>query len=197
MESEATNEGRRENPRTRRVRHLILETAVQVLLERGAQDVTAAIVAEQADVARTTVYRHWPDQRSLLLATVEFLTTPHHTQTSDGPLEDDLRLTLKNLRVRLATREVRSVFSALAGYAALDDTFREGQRLFIAQLTEPMVDVLEAAKGRGEVASDIECDFEAALLAGPLLYRHLVQIDEIPDELIDEVVRRWLAAAQR
>ncbi len=50
----------RVNPRTRRVRKLILDTATEVLLEQGAFDVTVYRVAERADVARTTIYRHWP-----------------------------------------------------------------------------------------------------------------------------------------
>lgn len=196
MESEATAAARRENPRTRRVRQLVLETAVEVLLERGADEVTAVNVAEEADVARTTIYRHWPDQRSLLLATIEQLTTAHHTHATDGPLADDVRSALEALRLRLVTREVRSVFGALAGRAPQDDTFGDAQRLFISQLTQPMVDVLEAAAGRGELEADVDGGSEAALLVGPLLHRYLVLVDEIPDELIDEVVRRWLATVR-
>ena len=86
MEGEDEKGERSENPRTRRVRELMLSTAVALLLEGGANEVTAARVAERADVARTTVYRQWPDQLSLLLATIKSLTTSHRPISNPGPL---------------------------------------------------------------------------------------------------------------
>ena len=188
-----SNDKPRENPRTRRVRELILQTSVEVLLECGASDITAAIVAERADVARTTIYRHWPDQRSLLLATLEVLTKPRQTESADGPLEDDVRQSLERLRTRLVTREVRSVFGALAAHSTQDAAFRDGQQLFVRQLTRPTVAILEAAQLRGELESQIDCAFEATILTAPLLHQHLGLFDEISDELIDAVIARWLS----
>lgn len=190
----SVNTETRENPRTRRVRALILETAVEVLLECGANDVTASVVAERADVARTTIYRHWPDQLSLLLATISMLTTSHHPGSPSGPLADDVPLELERLRSRLVLREVRSVFGALAGYAAQHEAFAEAQRHFVEQLTQPTVDVLEAAQQRGELGPDVDCAFEATLLVAPILHRHLALFEKITDTLITEVSQRWLAA---
>lgn len=184
----------RENPRTRRVRRLIIDTAIEVLLERGARDVTASVVAEKADVARTTVYRHWPDQRSLLLATIEALTSAHHLEPSSGPLADDVTRELERLRMRLVKREVRSVFGALAAHAAQDEAFEAAQRHFIRQLGQPMVSVLERAQQSGEVESGVDCTFEATLLVGPILHQHLALAEEVSDTLIGAVTQRWLAA---
>lgn len=184
----------RENPRTRRVRQLILETAVEILLESGAQEVTASTVAERADVARTTIYRHWPDQQSLLLATIAALTTPSATSTPTGSLADDLPRELERLRTRLVKRNVRSVFGALAGYASQHNEFQDAQRLFVEQLTQPIVVVLEAAQQRGKLPADLDCAFEATLLVSPILHQHLALCSKITDTLIDEVSQRWLAA---
>ncbi len=182
----------RENPRTRRVRRLILETAITVLLESGAQDVTVAIVAHRADVARTTIYRHWPDQQSLLLATIQAMTKPHQSPQLAGPLAEDVRTELDHLRTRLVTREVRSVFGALAGHAAQNDEFQSSQRLFVSELTQPMVHTLEAAKRRGELATDRDCLLEANLLVSPVLHQYLALCEDISDQLLDEVLDRWL-----
>lgn len=181
-----------ENPRTRRVRRLVLDTAIEILLESGAQDVTTAIVAERAEVARTTIYRHWPDQQSLLLAAIEAMTTPHQSPQTTGPLADDVRTGLEHLRTRLVIREVRSVFGALAGYAAQHMEFQSAQRLFVNELTQPMVHVLQAAKQRGELSADRDCLLEANLLVGPILHQYLVLCEDISDHLLDEVFARWL-----
>ncbi len=183
-----------ENPRTRRVRELMLTTAVEILLESGAHQVTAARIAEQADVARTTVYRQWPDQRSLLLATIESLTASHQFDPPRGPIDDDIRTALEQLRTRLVIRQVREVFGALAGQAAHDEAFRDAQRLFVTQLTQPLVAVFDAAVERGDIDASTDWEFEATLLASPLLHHYLALHEEISDRLIDAVTERWLAA---
>ena len=184
----------RVNPRTRRVRQAILDAAVEVLLSRGAQHVTASRVAEQANVARTTIYRHWPDQPTLLLATIDSLTAPHSPAVSRGPLEVDLRADLHRLRTRLVTRDVRAVFAALALHAVDDSAFAAAQRRFVARLAQPMVDTLRAAQERGDLDASLDCEFEATVLTAPLLSEHLLGHNEIEDRLLDEVGSRWLAA---
>jgi len=193
MSNESSIGAGRVNPRTRRVREAILSAAVEILVESGAQDVTAARVAEQADVARTTIYRHWPDQRALLLATIDALTSPHHQTPTVGRLETDVRTVLGLLRTRLITHDVASVFGALSAYAARDSAFSEGQRLFVQRLTKPTYDVLVAAQKMGALRIDVDCELEASLLAGALLHQHLLLHNDITDSFIDEITRRWLA----
>lgn len=192
MSNEPTTGEDRLNPRTRRVREVILEAAIGVLLERGAHEVTAAQVAEKADVARSTIYRHWPDQRTLLLATIDALTASHRPTPTVGRLDVDVRTVLDLLRTRLVTHDVKSVCGALAAYAALDDAFSEGQRRFLEHLAQPTADVLALAKEQGALPVDLDSDAEAMLLAGPLLHQHLALHAEITDDLIDEIARRWL-----
>lgn len=181
------------NPRTRRVRQAILDAAMEVLLEQGPQEVTANRVAEHADVARTTIYRHWPDQASLLLATIDALAAPHYPTSSVGCLADDLRTALENLRTRLVKRNLRSIFGALAAYAARDEAFADAQRRFIQQITQPTVDILGAGQERGELDPGLDFEFEATLLAGPVLHQYLVLQNDVTDRFIDEITARWLA----
>lgn len=193
MDSERGQQDETLNPRTKRVQRVILDAAVELLLQHGAQDVTALRVAERAEVARTTVYRHWPDQPSLLLATVDALTTPHHHPPTAGPVAESVPSVLGSMRARLVARDVRSVFGALAAQAAGDDAFAEAQRRFIQQLTQPIQAVLEAAQQRGELEDALDCTLEATFLAAPILHRYLALHAEVDDGLIDETVQRWLA----
>lgn len=193
LSTEAREKETRLNPRTRRVRKAILDAAVEVLLTRGSQEVTPSRVAEHADVARTTIYRHWPDQSSLLLATIDALTAPHFPASSRGSLDVDLRTNLQGLRTRLVTRDVRRVFAALASHAAYDGAFAVAQRRFIAGITQPVVDTVQAAQDRGELDAALDCQFEATLLTGPLLYDHLVMHNDITELLVEEIAARWLA----
>ena len=184
----------RMNPRTRRVRQVILDSAVEVLLTDGAEHVTATRVADRADVARTTIYRHWPDQASLLLATIDAVASPHHPPPDVGVLDRDLRSALENLRTRLVMHETRPVFGALASHAHHDEGFAAAQRRFVEQLIWPVAAVLEAARNRGEVSGEMDCQLEATLLAGPVLQHHLMLHSDVSDGLIEAVVARWLVA---
>ncbi len=182
----------RMNPRTRRVRQVILDAAVEVLLTDGAEHVTATHVAGRADVARTTIYRHWPDQAALLLATIDAVASPHHPPPGVGVLDRDLRSALENLRTRLMVHQSRPVFGALASHAHHDEGFAVAQRRFVEQLVRPVAAVLEAAGERGEVGGELDSQLEATLLAGPVLHHHLMLHADVTDGLIEAVVARWL-----
>lgn len=83
-------EGRsRLDPRVARTRADILDTALELLVERGVQAVTQAQVARQAGYARATVYKHWPSRQDLVReAFLRLGQTPHHEPT--GALHADL-----------------------------------------------------------------------------------------------------------
>ena len=183
----------RMNPRSRRVRQAILDAAVDVLMTEGAEQVTISRVATRADVARTTIYRHWPDQADLLLSTIDAITSPHRPPPGVGVLDRDLRSALEMLRTRMVTHDTRLLFGALASRARHDEGFAGAQRRFVEQLVRPIAAVLEAARERGEIRADLDCQLEATLLAGPALHQHLMLHADISDTLIETVVARWLS----
>ena len=180
------------NPRTIRVRELILNAAIDLLLDGGAGDVTATRIAEQTGVARTTVYRQWPDQASLLLATIDALVAPHAPTTTTGELPDDLTTVLTSLRTRLVTREVRPVFAALVDHASRDEAFVAVQRRFVEGMVRPTMEVLADARERGDLPLTVDCSTAASVLTGPLFHQHLSMQEPIDDDLIDRVVSQFI-----
>ena len=189
-------ENERENPRTTRVRQVILDAAIQLLVQHGAGEVTATRIAEATGVARTTIYRQWPDQADLLLATVETLMVPDGRTPSTGDLDDDLRTALMNLRLRLAVREVRPVFAALVDLVSRDDAFISSQRTFITGLMQQTTDVLDAAQQRGALPDHLNIDVAAATLAGPLLHQFLVMRADVGEDLVEAVLTQFSAVRQ-
>ena len=171
---------------------MILDAAIELLLRGGARDVTAKRVAEETGVARTTIYRHWPDQPSLLLATVDALVAPHATSVSSGDLHVDLTTALSRLRTRLVTRQVRPVFAALFDYATRDEAFVAAQRRFIEGMMQPTIDVLRDATQRGDLDASLDCTEAATTLTGPLFHRFLLMQSTIDDVLIEEVIARFI-----
>jgi len=183
-----------ENPRTTRVRELVLHAAVELLLSGGPREVTAARVAEETGVARTTIYRQWPDQPSLLLATIDTLVAPHSPTPSTGEFPDDLNTVLTNLRIRLVTRRVRPVFAALVDHASRDPAFVASQRRFVGSMVQPTIDVLVDAQQRGYLPATLDCSVAATMLTGPIFHQHLLMQETIEDDLIDQIASQFIEA---
>lgn len=186
----------KENPRTTRVRQVILDAAVGLLIENGAGDVTATRIAERTGVARTTIYRQWPDQAGLLLATVETLMEAHRPPPSDGDVRENLENALLSLEFRLSTKEVRPVFAALVNLAARDEAFASSQQTFVAGLVGQVTAVLDAAKEHGEVPAGLDCQLATTMLAGPILHRFLVLREDVGGDLIDTVLAQFFESLE-
>jgi len=189
----ATQE-RSQNPRTARVRRTILDAAAALLVEHGAAEVTALRIAQETGVARTTIYRHWPERTGLLLDTIDAMVAPHRPTTVTDDLEADLVAALANLRARMVTHPFRRIFAALLGQADLDDAFVAAQRRFVNGVLHPITDVLTAAVDRGDLSESVDVHDAGAVLAGPLFHRHVMLCAGIDDRLIDDTVRRFLAS---
>ncbi|MBT8213284.1 MAG: TetR/AcrR family transcriptional regulator, partial [Acidimicrobiia bacterium] len=175
-----------------RVRQVILDAGTRLLVEHGSREVTATRIAQETGVARTTIYRHWPDQSDLLLATIDSLVAPHSPTTSSGDLEADLTTALSNLRARMTKRPFRQVFAALLGHANQDETFVAAQQRFVNGVLQPIEGALAAAVTRGDLPASVDIPTACAALAGPLFHQHVMLRASIDDQLITNTVHRFL-----
>jgi AcrR family transcriptional regulator len=57
----------RGRPRSRSADARILKAALQLVEAGGFQSVTMEAIAATADVARTTIYRRWPNKESVIM----------------------------------------------------------------------------------------------------------------------------------
>ncbi len=179
------------NPRTTRVRQVILDAATSLLVKHGAAEVTASRIAQETGVARTTIYRHWPDQSHLLLDTIDSLVAPHRQTTFSDDLEADLTTALTNLRARMTKKQFRQVFAALLGHANQDPQFVTAQRRFVNGVLQPIHDILTNAVDRGDVSPTLDIPQACATLVGPLFHQHVMVREPIADHLIGDTVHQF------
>ena len=181
-----------ENARTTRVREVIVATAAGLLVREGAGAVTAVRIAEDTGVARTTIYRYWPDATALLLDAIDRVVRPHvPTQITDN-LEADLMGALTNLQMRMKKKPFRFVFAALLDHANRDQNLVAAQRRFVNGVLQPIQDVITAAQQRGDLPSTIQVETASAQLAGPLFLQHVMLRSPISEELISDTVAQFL-----
>ncbi len=181
-----------ENPRTTRVREIIVDSAAGLLIREGAGAVTAVRIAEDTGVARTTIYRHWPKTTALLLDAIDRVVRPHVPTRITDNLEADLMAALTNLQLRMRKNPFLFVFTALLDHANRDRNLVAAQRRFAKGILQPIQDIVTAALQRGDLPSTVHAETASAQLAGPLFLQHVMLRSAISEELIGETIAQFL-----
>ena len=180
------------NPQAQRTQNLMLAAAQDLLSERGAEAVTHLKVAQQAGVARATVYRHWPDRAAILVdllrASVNVVPVP---TDPDLPLVDRVTATLATFAQALNGDGGRTL-AAMIGLAEWDeDVFAALERMtqFGPML---MRTIVSNGIDDGTLLAETDPDLVADMLIGPLYFRRLLYHDHIDDLYIEALVRRTI-----
>ncbi len=179
--------------RVERTREAVL-AAVRELVEReGPHAVTPQRVFAETGVSRSTLHRHWPDSRTLLM---DAIAEPD--DEGDVPLLGDLRLDigvdLHQLRLRLSDRRKSAVLVSVLSEAQFDEEFHAVLRHHARAHIERLERVLTAGQAEGVLRPDIDPEDAAALLAGPLFFRRLFLGLDIPPQFVDAVIDGFIAA---
>ncbi|MFF5991308.1 TetR/AcrR family transcriptional regulator [Prauserella flavalba] len=171
------------DPRLDRSRAAILAAAVALLSEGGVRQVTIDAVTARSGVARSTLYRHFPNNTELLAAAFQQLLPPLRPPSANGsPRERLLRLVRAQARqIEQAPTLAAVVWMTTIGLSA-DTPADAAERTRLAALREhivtnyrsPFDTVLTACLGAGGRPDDDEIDAAAAQLVGPLLFNTLI-----------------------
>lgn len=182
-----------EDPRVERTREVVLDAVRDLARTEGIHAVTAQRVSSLTGVSRSTIHRHWPDVRVLLIDAfaepVPYVDTPVL-----GDLRTDLAVDLHAFRLMLEDRGTLAVLLNLMSESILDDGFAELVRSHSDVHFDRLRRVLAAGQRSGQLRDDIDVDVAASLLAGPLLFRRVALGQPVTPADVDLVVERFIAA---
>jgi len=185
-----------ENPRTTRVRKIVLAAATELLIEEGHRAVTPHQVSKTTGVARSTIYRHWPDPDSLLIDAIDSVLAPDHTLPTVGNLSIDLTTALESLRRRLNKRPFRRMFAALLDQATSSPKLVPAQRRFVSGVIAPLRSIITEAIDDGRVEQFLKPDDAVSQLVGPIFHKHVMMHARISDDLIASTVDAFVEQNQ-
>jgi AcrR family transcriptional regulator len=177
----------RVDPRIARSRQAVLSAAAGLLAELGWGRVTIEAVSARSGVARTTIYRHWPDLQHLLAEALESVMDPC-LDPDTGSLRGDLTVTLTGLARTLTKSATAGVLTSMIDAAERDPGIAELQRDFTSERRQASKRALERAAARGEIDPDCDFHLESALIAGPLFYRRMISREPLSDAFVDKIV---------
>lgn len=174
----------RDDPRSIRSREAIVTAARGLLLAGGPSAVTHARVADEADVGRATVYRHWARIDHLLAEAMSTVPMPFFLEPV-SPIREWIRRELEELARQLTLAEVRAVTTTLASTALWDEEMNHRRAGFAAIISTRLAEALAKAEQLGEVKLHIDSRSAAALAVGPIYYRSTIEHADTDARLIE------------
>jgi AcrR family transcriptional regulator len=177
-----------------RSRERTLAATLDLLTETGLNGLTIEDVARRSGVAKTTIYRHWPDREALVIEACLRMTDGDEEWPDTGSLEGDVRAILTDLAGLLATARWSAILPSIVDAAERDPDLAEVLGRLQRWHAAPLRAALDRAAGRGEIQEDADLDAIAAGLRGPLYFRRWFSREPIDDSFVELVMRGMLAA---
>jgi AcrR family transcriptional regulator len=188
------------DPRVARTKAHVLEVAGELIAEEGRSGFTIDAVARRSGVARTTIYRHWPELGELLYDT--FRAMANQVPDADtGSVRDDLVALYGALASGFATSCIGRAMPTLIDMSRRDDSLRPLHRAFIAERRRPSIAAIRRGVERGELPPDVDAERLVDRIAGPVFYRQLVVQEPYNakdvERLVDDVLAGQLPTVRK
>jgi AcrR family transcriptional regulator len=167
----APEQARRGRPRSEQADRAIIDAALDLFAESGAEGLCIEKVAARAGVGKATIYRRWPGKEELLLDALAALKAPLPEPKGESVREDLVAL-LDAMRIEAVDpRQVRQV-ALLLGEGARYPRLIER---YVETVVEPRRDVFRAVLRRGiatgELRDGTNVELAVDMLAGAVLAR--------------------------
>jgi AcrR family transcriptional regulator len=180
-------ETRSGRPRSERRHNAILQTAIDLVLELGFRAVSIESIAAKAGVAKTTIYRRWPNKAAVVMDAFMVRFGSGTQFPTAKKVTDRIRLQMRTMASEFRSKD-GSLVKALLAEAQFDPelatAFRERWTLPRRKMA---LAVFQKAISRGELRSDIDLEATIDLLYAPMYYRLQMRTGPLSDAYIDEI----------
>lgn len=172
----------------------MIDATRALLREHGFAGVTIEAVSSLSGVAKTTIYRQWPDRDHLLLAACTAAkgnVVVHDTRD----IRADLIAGLRMLAAELTGGDLSTLIPAMIEASERSAQFRALHDVFMAEKRAPFRERLRVAVKRGELKPGVDIETLMSVLAGPLFYRRLIVRHPLSKGYVDDLVDLVLGGA--
>jgi AcrR family transcriptional regulator len=162
--------GRPRGPSTH-VEAAVLAAAGDELAVNGFVGFRMEAVAERAGVHRSTLYRHWPTKRDLLVAFAQRSFDEAVPPIDTGTWEGDLRALIEALIRTLADPTARALFGAIANAGPDDAELQTAVLTMWRADSAQHLESIERAQARGDIATDLDAGLLLEAISAPFIER--------------------------
>jgi AcrR family transcriptional regulator len=181
------------DPRVLVSRERVLTTTLDLLMEAGLADLTIDDISRRSGVAKTTIYRHWPNRSAIVIDACSRMADHQEAPPDTGTLDGDLRAILTGIAGRLGTARWSSILPSIVDAAEHDPQFASIHSTIQRGHAAPLRAALDQAALRGEIPPAADRNAIAAALLGPLYYRRWFSREQIDAEFVDMLIANAIA----
>jgi AcrR family transcriptional regulator len=189
-----TETDKRMNPQVQRTHDLMMDAAGSLLSQGGPEAVTHLRVAEEAGVARATVYRHWSNRADIL---VDLLRRGVDLNPASPPVDTSIEGRVAGVLRAFAAAlsgDSGQTLSAMIGLAEWDEEVFAALERMTEFGPRMLRNLLALGVEQGELVSTTDVGLLADRLIGPLYLRRLLYHDVLTDDYIERLVVDSLAS---
>lgn len=180
------------DPRIERTRAAVCGGTLEVLGRRGYADFTVEAVAEAARVAKSTIYRHWPNKIDLIADALETLNEQPRPKVEGTSARDRVELLLAHLAGAFADSVLSACIPALIEAAERHREVADFLHGYSARRRQTLVDVIRAGIDDGELPAHLDPELAALALSGPVIYCRTMTADSFPLARVAELATQVL-----
>ncbi len=183
-------------PRSEQARQAILRSTLKLLGTNGFGDLTIEAIAAHARVAKTTVYRWWPNKAALIADAFASDTTRQLHFPDTGSVRADMRRQMRQVIRIFRSRRGRIVSAMLAGGQTDRELIRAFRERFLWPRRYEAYATLRRGISRGELRRNVDMDLLLDSLYGPIYMRFLIRHDDLTPGFVDRLCSLVLAGAR-
>jgi AcrR family transcriptional regulator len=179
-------------PRDHEATALVVKTAFDLLEEEGFAHLTIQKIVQRSGVAKTTIYRRWPNVASIVmdafLSDMASVSPIAAKETAAETVRTSMRLFARTLKTRRG-----QLLRALLSRAQYDHDLKEAFWLrWIKPRRDAMTEVLRRGVAAGEFRKGLDLDIVIDGFYGPIYYRLLVPYADLSNSYIDSLAMNVL-----
>jgi len=179
----------RGRPRSQQARRAVLD-ATRALVEKGGfEAATIEAVAARSGVAKTTIYRWWPNRASLVVELLMGMAAESVPMPSGPNPLAAVRTEMRGI-AGAADHLMGRLLTSLLGEAQRDPEIRTAllDGLFHPR-SEGTAKMIRQAQAEGRLRKDVPAHVIVDMLVGPLFYRMFVRHQPLSDAFVSRVFK--------
>ena len=182
-------------PLSETARTKMLAAASELILAGGVHCFTIDEVARRSGVAKSTIYRHFPNRNELIIAALDgAMAVPPTPDT--GSLREDLLEFLASVLPIFRDSTLRAVSFEIYAAAMLDPELHKIHRSMMRRRGAPTKAIFDRGQARGEISPDLDYNTAFEIIEGPLIVRCLTRPETLDDIELEPLVDQMLVTLE-
>jgi AcrR family transcriptional regulator len=173
----------------------ILDAAVQLIAEGGADALTMDAVARRAGVAKASIYRRFASKIDLLAAACAAVCPALPESIDTGSLRDDLIEILRLVVESFKAKQTNRVLPTVLAESSTNPEVKEALTRFTVTRRSRLSEAVRRGVERGELSAGIDEELLVDQLVGAVLYRNLVTARPLTKSVLVRLVAQVLGGA--